>query len=54
VDSMKPVSELIHEADTALYRSKSLGKNRVTSYCDTLTMPGMRADQSSPGPTNIP
>ncbi|HXY62584.1 MAG TPA: sensor domain-containing diguanylate cyclase [Nitrospirota bacterium] len=54
VDSMKPVSELIHEADIALYRSKSLGKNRVTCYCDTLTMPGLRADQSSAGPTHTP
>ena len=54
VDSMKPVSELIHEADIALYRSKSLGKNRVTCYCETLTMPGMRADQSSAGPTHTP
>ncbi len=54
VDSMKPVSELIHEADIALYRSKSLGKNRVTCYCDTLTMPGIRSDQSSNGPTHIP
>ncbi len=53
VDSMKPVSELIHEADIALYRSKSLGKNRVTCYCDKLTMPGIRGDQSSPGPTSI-
>jgi len=53
-DSMKPVSELIHEADIALYRSKSLGKNRVTCYCDTLTMPGVKVDQSSTGPTHIP
>ncbi len=54
VDSMKPVSELIHEADTALYQSKSLGKNRVTCYCDTLTMPGVRADQSPAGPDHTP
>ena len=54
VDSMKPVSELIHEADTALYQSKSLGKNRVTCYCDTLTMPGVRADQSPAGSDHTP
>ena len=54
VDSMKPVSELIHEADTALYQSKSLGKNRVTCYCDTLTMPGVKADQSPAGSDHTP
>ncbi len=54
VDSMKPVSELIHEADTALYQSKSLGKNRVTCYCNTLTMPGVRADQSPAGSDHTP
>ncbi len=52
VDSMKPVSELIHEADIALYRSKSLGKNRVTCYCDTLTMPGLTSDQDPATPLN--
>jgi PleD family two-component response regulator len=54
VESMKPVPELIHEADVALYRSKSLGKNRVTCYCNTLTMPGMKADQSSASAPDTP
>ena len=53
-DSMKPVSELIHEADTALYQSKSLGKNRVTCYCSTLTMPGVSANQSPTGSSHTP
>jgi len=43
-DSTKAVSELIHEADVALYRSKSLGKNRVTCYCRSFSMPGYQAD----------
>ncbi|MFA5073542.1 MAG: sensor domain-containing diguanylate cyclase [Nitrospirota bacterium] len=37
--NVKSVPELIHEADIALYRSKALGKNRVTGYCESLTMP---------------
>lgn len=36
----KTISELIHESDVALYRSKALGKNRVTCYCESFTMPG--------------
>jgi diguanylate cyclase (GGDEF)-like protein len=51
--TMKPVPELIHEADVALYRSKSLGKNTVTCYCDTLTMPGIRSDQDAAGAPQI-
>jgi len=43
-ESAKIVSELIHEADVALYRSKAMGKNRVTSYCQSFTMPGFQPD----------
>ncbi|MGE5173854.1 MAG: diguanylate cyclase [Betaproteobacteria bacterium] len=42
--SMKTTPELIHEADIALYRSKELGKNRVTCYRNTFSMPGFRID----------
>src|SRR5512143_1321203 len=42
--NIKTTPELIREADIALYRSKALGKNRVTCYCDTYTMPGVKAD----------
>jgi diguanylate cyclase (GGDEF)-like protein len=40
----KTISELIHESDIALYRSKSLGKNQVTCYRQSLTMPGYQQD----------
>jgi diguanylate cyclase (GGDEF)-like protein len=42
--SIKTTPELIREADVALYRSKALGKNRVTCYCDSYTMPGVKND----------
>ncbi|HEX9113544.1 MAG TPA: GGDEF domain-containing protein, partial [Nitrospirota bacterium] len=42
--NIKTTPELIREADIALYRSKALGKNRVTCYCDTYTMPGVKAE----------
>jgi diguanylate cyclase (GGDEF)-like protein len=42
--SIKTTPELIREADIALYRSKALGKNRVTCYCDSYTMPGVMND----------
>ena len=38
--SEKPITELIREADIAMYRSKKMGKNRVTGYDSSLTMPG--------------
>jgi diguanylate cyclase (GGDEF)-like protein len=37
----KTIPELIHEADIALYKSKTTGKNRVTRYSAGLTMPGL-------------
>lgn len=43
--NIKTTPELIREADIALYRSKALGKNRVTCYCDTYTMPGVKSDE---------
>jgi diguanylate cyclase (GGDEF)-like protein len=43
-DGMKTTPELIHEADIALYRSKAMGKNQVTCYCDTFKMPGCKID----------
>jgi diguanylate cyclase (GGDEF)-like protein len=41
---VKTTPELIREADIALYRSKALGKNRVTCFCDSYTMPGVKND----------
>ncbi len=38
--SRKTVPELMNEADIALYRSKAMGKNRVTSFKDSYTIPG--------------
>jgi diguanylate cyclase (GGDEF)-like protein len=43
-EGTKIISELIHESDVALYRSKALGKNRVTCYCQSITMPGYQPD----------
>jgi diguanylate cyclase (GGDEF)-like protein len=39
-DSRKTIPEIMNEADIALYRSKATGKNRVTSYSESCTMPG--------------
>jgi diguanylate cyclase (GGDEF)-like protein len=40
----KSTTELIREADVALYKSKAMGKNRVTGYSADLTMPGVDPD----------
>ena len=40
----KTIPGLIQEADVAMYRSKSTGKNRVTGYTPDLTMPGANPD----------
>lgn len=40
----KTVTQLIHEADIAMYRSKTTGKNRVTAYHPSLTMPAVQPD----------
>jgi diguanylate cyclase (GGDEF)-like protein len=40
----KTIFDLINESDVALYRSKAEGKNRVTGYNATLTMPGAKLD----------
>lgn len=36
----KTISDLMHEADTALYTSKAQGKNKVTRYSEDCVMPG--------------
>jgi diguanylate cyclase (GGDEF)-like protein len=41
---MKTTPELIHEADVALYRSKAVGKNKVTCFSESFSMPGMKSD----------
>jgi diguanylate cyclase (GGDEF)-like protein len=43
-ENEKTYAELIHEADIALYRSKSLGKNLVTCFHSSFTMPGVQLD----------
>ncbi len=43
-EGLKTTPELIHEADIALYRSKAMGKNKVTCYCDAFKMPGFNVD----------
>ncbi len=41
---MKTTPELIHEADVALYRSKAVGKNKVTCFSESFSMPGMKSE----------
>jgi diguanylate cyclase (GGDEF)-like protein len=41
---MKTTPELIHESDVALYRSKAMGKNQVTCYCESFSMPGSKPE----------
>ncbi len=45
---MKTTPELIHEADVALYRSKAMGKNKVTCFSESFSMPGMK-NEGDPG-----
>ena len=42
--SGKLISQMMNEADIALYRSKATGKNRCTCYSEELTMPGIPCD----------
>ncbi len=42
--SGKLISQMMNEADIALYRSKATGKNRCTCYSEEFTMPGMPHD----------
>ncbi len=46
----KTASDLIDEADIALYRSKAAGKNRVTVHTPGLTMPGAARIARPPHP----
>jgi diguanylate cyclase (GGDEF)-like protein len=43
-DAVKQVPELIHESDVALYRSKAIGKNAVTCFNSSYSMPECGAD----------
>lgn len=45
---MKTTPELIHEADVALYRSKAQGKNQVTCYSESFSMPGGKPEGEFP------
>ena len=46
---IKTTPELIHEADVALYRSKAMGKNQVTCFCESFSMPGSKPDSDLQG-----
>ena len=38
-EQQKSITELINEADIALYQSKAAGKNKVICYCEGFSMP---------------
>jgi len=44
-EALKKITEIIHESDVALYRSKAAGKNRVTCYSAGDTMPASGAPE---------
>ena len=42
--------ELLHEADTAMYKAKQAGKRRVVQYADAVDPPGTVASDPAPRP----
>jgi diguanylate cyclase (GGDEF)-like protein len=40
-EQQKSITELINEADIALYQSKAAGKNKVICYCEGFSMPSL-------------